>query len=194
MKRTCLAVLASAAFFVLALLPFAGSAQDSAAFDKTTARLEKGGVSFAYTDGAAINVMVDQMVDSFAKILTPDDPEVASFPEEDIQKILGVVKKAIGDIGLKSVVGTGTSVKKNGEYYRIREFACAPEAGRKGLVWDMLGAASKGQAPELKLTSPKSAVACSSRLEPGKLYAFLDKLLRDALDEDMGEWAGTVGV
>ena len=184
MKRTCFAVLASAAFSVLALLPFAGNAQDGAAFDKTTARLEKGGVSFTYTDGAAINVMVDQMVDSFAKILTPDDPEVASFPEEDIQKILGVVKKAIGDIGLKSIIGTGTSVKKDGDYYRIREFACAPEAARKGLVWDMLGAPSKGQAPELKLTSPKSAIACSSRLEPGKLYAFLDKLLRDALDED----------
>ena len=184
MKRTCFAVLASAAFSVFALLPFAGSAQDGAAFDKTTARLEKGGVSFAYTDGAAINVMVDQMVDSFAKILTPEDSEAQALPEEDVKKILGVVKKAVGDLGLKSVVGVGTSVKKNGDYYRIREFACAPEATRKGLFWDLIGAPAKGPAPELKLVSPKSAIACSSRFEPGKLYAFLDKILRDALDED----------
>ena len=184
MKRSILAFLASAAVSLLALLPFAGSAQDGAAFDKTTARLEKGGVSFAYTDGAAINVMVDQMVDSFAKVLLPEDPEMQAIPVEDVKEILGIVKSAIGDLGLKSVIGSGVSVKKNGDYYRIRDFACAPEAGRKGLFWDLIGAPAKGPAPELKLASPKSAIACSSRFEPGKLYAFIDKLLRDALDED----------
>ena len=177
MKRTLFAFLASAAFSVLALFPLAGHAQDSAAFDKTTARLEKGGVTFAYTDGAAINQMFDQMVDSFASIL-PDDPE--------IKKLLDVAKSAIGDLGQKSILGCGTSVKKNGEYYRIRDFQYAPEAGRKGLAWELLGgpASAKGPAPELKLTSPKSAMAFATRFEPGKLYAFLDKTLRAALDED----------
>ena len=175
MKHSKFAWIASIAFTVLAALPFAGRAQDDAAlFDKTTARLEKGGIAFSYTQGAAATQMVDKMFDSFNVLVPEDDPEA--------KEIFGVIRGIVDELGLKTFLGSGTSVKKNGDYYRCIDFEYAPE--HKGLFWDLVGDVSKGPAPELKLTSPKSALACAMKFEPGAIYAFIDKKLRATLDED----------
>ncbi len=154
-----------------------GGAASSAptVFDITTSRLEKGGIAFSFTDGAAAYQMVDKMFDSFDGII-PDIPEA--------KKIFADIRGFAGDeLGLKTFRGCGTSVKKNGDYYRCIDFEFAPE--QKGLFWDLIGkGASQGPAPELKLASPKSAVAISTKLEPGTVYAFIDKKLRASLDED----------
>ena len=190
MKHTGFACLAAFALSVLAALPFAGcgkqdaasagsagTATSNAVFDKTVAPLELGGVAFSYTDGAAINEMVGKMFDSFDGLI-PDDPIA--------KKIMGVVRSSIDEFGLKAVLGCGTSVKKTGDYYRIRDFQYAPAAGRKGLIWDLSGnELSNGPAPELKLTSPDSALAFTIKNEPGALYVFVDKKLRSALDEEI---------
>ena len=143
-------------------------------FDKTTARLEKGGIAYSFTDGAAAYQMVDKMFDSFDTMI-PDVPEA--------KKAFDAIRGFAGDeFGLKTFLGSGTSVMKNGDYYRCIDFEYAPE--HKGLFWDMLGATSNGAAPELKLASPNSAIAFSVKFEPGALYAFIDKKLRATLDED----------
>lgn len=175
MKHSKFAWIAAFAFTALAALPFSGRAQDDAAvFDKTTSRLEKGGIAFSYTQGAAACQMVDQMFDSFNVLVPADTPEA--------KEIFTAIRGIVDEFGLKTFQGSGTSVKKNGDYYRCIDFEYAPE--RKGVFWDLVGAPSKGAAPELKLTSPKSALAVSMKFEPGVLYAFVDKKLRDALDEE----------
>ncbi len=145
-------------------------------FDKTTAHLEIGGIAYSFTDGAAAYQMVDKMFDSFDGLVPEGIPEA--------KKIFDAIRDfAANDFGLKTFLGSGTSVKKNGDYYRCIDFEYAPE--RKGLFWDIVGtAATNGPAPELKLTSPKSAFAFSSKFEPGALYAFIDKKLRATLDEE----------
>jgi len=176
MKHTGFAFLAAITVSVLAALPFTGRAQDDAAiFDKTTAKLEKGGIAFSYTNGAAAYQMVDKMFESFDSLIPEDVPEA--------KQIFDAIRGFADELGLKTFLGSGTSVKKSGGYYRCIDFEYAPE--RKGLFWDMFGAdASKGPAPELKLTSPKSAIATSFKLEPGALYSFIDKKLRATLDEE----------
>lgn len=179
MKHTGLACLAAFAVSVLAALPFAVRAQDNAAevFDKTTSRLEKGGISYSFTNGEAAGMMVDKMFDSF-DVLAKDNAAA--------QGILQLVRSTIDDLGFKAVLGCGTSVRQNGDFYRIVDFLYAPQDQRKGLFWDLIGAntVSKGAAPELKLASPKSAIAISFRLEPGAVYAYVDKKLRENLDEE----------
>ncbi|MBQ7732362.1 MAG: hypothetical protein IJT68_11050 [Lentisphaeria bacterium] len=175
MKHAKFAWIAAIAFTVLAALPFSGRAQDDAAiFDKTTSRLEKGGISFSYTQGAAAVQMVDKMFDSFNVLVPEDTPEA--------KEIFTAIRGIVDEFGLKTFLGSGASVKKNGDYYRCIDFEYAPE--HKGVFWDLVGAPSKGAAPELKLTSPKSAIAVSSKFEPGALYAFIDKKLRATLDEE----------
>jgi len=175
MKHSKFAWIATFAFSVLAALPFCGRAQDDAAvFDKTTSRLEKGGIAYSYTQGAAAYQMVDKMFDSF-KVLIPEDVSEAN-------EIFDAIRVIADEFGLKTFQGSGTSVKKNGDYYRCIDFEYAPE--QKGVIWDLIGGASKGAAPELKLTSPKSAFACTMKFEPGVLYAFVDKKLRATLDEE----------
>jgi len=193
MKHTGFACLAAFALSVLAALPFAGCGKEETAaapsaspaagtatsnsvFDKTIAPLEQGGVAFSFTDGTAAYQMVDRMFDSFNGMIPEDVPEA--------QKVLDAIRTFAGDeFGLKTFLGSGTSVKKIGDYYRCIDFEYAPE--HKGLFWDIIGAApSKGPAPELKLTSPNSALAFSIKAEPGTIYAFVDKKLRETLDED----------
>ena len=175
MKHSKFAWIAAFAFTALAALPFSGRAQDDAAvFDKTTSRLEKGGIAFSYTQGAAACQMVDQMFDSFNVLVPADTPEA--------KEIFTAIRGIVDEFGLKTFQGCGTSVKKNGDYYRCIDFEYAPE--HKGVFWDLVGDVSRGAAPELKLTSPKSALAVSMKFEPGVLYAFVDKKLRDALDEE----------
>ena len=194
MKHSRFAWLAAFAVTALAAVTFIGCGKDDAAapkaeasvsagaaaatgntvFDKTTARLEKGGIAFAFTDGASATQMIDRMFDSFGAIVPADVPEA--------KKILDAVKDFTNELGLKSFLGSGASVKKNGDYYRCIDFEYAPE--QKGLFWDLIGPASSGPAPELKLTSPKSAVAVTTKFEPGVLYAFIDKKLRATLDEE----------
>ena len=191
MKHTKFAWLAAFAVSAIAAVTFLGCGKEEPAekavtgaggaasgpatvFDITTSRLEKGGISYAFTDGAAATQMIDRMFDSFGAIVPADIPEA--------KKILDAVKDFTNELGLKAFLGSGASVKKNGDYYRCIDFEYAPE--QKGLFWDLIGAASNGPAPELKLTSPKSAVAVSSKFEPGALYAFIDKKLRATLDEE----------
>ena len=175
MKHSKFAWIAAFAFSALAALPFCGRAQDDAAvFDKTTSRLEKGGIAYSYTQGAAACQMVDKMFDSFNVLVPEDTPEA--------KEIFTAIRGIVDEFGLKTFQGSGTSVKKNGDYYRCIDFEYAPE--HKGVFWDLVGAPSKGAAPELKLTSPKSAFACTMKFEPGVLYAFVDKKLRATLDED----------
>ena len=176
MKHSKFAWIAAFAFSALAALPFCGRAQDDAAvFDKTTSRLEQGGIAYSFTNGAAAYQMVDKMFDSFNVLIPEDVPEA--------KEIFTAIRGIVDEFGLKTFQGCGTSVKKNGDYYRCIDFEYAPE--HKGVFWDLIGAeASKGAAPELKLTSPKSAFACSMKFEPGVLYAFIDKKLRATLDED----------
>ena len=144
-------------------------------FDITTGHLEKGGIAYSFTDGAAAYQMVDKMFDSFGGLIPEEIPQA--------KEIFDAIRGFVGDeFGLKTFLGCGSSVKKNGDYYRCIDFEYAPE--HKGLVWDMLGAASNGPAPELKLASPKSAIAVTTKLEPGALYAFIDKKVRSMLDED----------
>ena len=181
MKHSGFAWIAALSLSVLAALPFSAKAQDSnPVFDKTTARLEKGGIAFSFTDGAAAYQMVDKMFDSFECLIPEDTPEAKQIFD-------GIREFAGSEFGLKSFLGSGTSVKKVGDYYRCTDFEYAPE--HKGLLWDMFGATvSKGPAPELKLASPKSAVAFSGKMEPGALYSFIDKKLRSMLsEEDMAE-------
>ena len=186
MKHAGFACLAAFAVSILAALPFAGcgkgdagqqapAASGSVVFDKTTAHLEKGGIAYSFTDGAAAYQMVDKMFDSFDTMI-PDIPEA--------KKAFDAIRGFAGDeFGLKTFLGSGTSVKKNGDYYRCIDFEYAPE--RSGLFWDLIGKdVTNGPAPELKLTSPKSAIACTMKFEPGELYAFIDKKLRSLLDED----------
>lgn len=192
MKRSKFAWLAAFAFSALVAVTFVSCGKEdtekavtgaggvasapATVFDITTARLEKGGIAYSFTDGAAAYQMVDQMFDSFG-------PLVQDIPEA--KNIFDAIRGFVGDeFGLKSFLGSGTSVKKIGDYYRCIDFEYAPE--RKGLIWDLIGASalSNGPAPELKLTSPKSALAFSTKLEPGALYAFIDKKLRSMLDED----------
>lgn len=175
MKHSKFAWIAAFVFTALAALPFSGRAQDDAAvFDKTTSRLEKSGIAFSYTQGAAACQMVDQMFDSFNVLVPADTPEA--------KEIFTAIRGIVDEFGLKTFQGSGTSVKKNGDYYRCIDFEYAPE--HKGVFWDLVGAPSKGAAPELKLTSPKSALAVSMKFEPGVLYAFVDKKLRATLDEE----------
>lgn len=175
MKHSKFAWIAAFAFSALAALPFCGRAQDDAAvFDKTTSRLEKGGIAYSYTQGAAACQMVDKMFDSFNVLVPEDTPEA--------KEIFTAIRGIVDEFGLKTFQGSGTSVKKNGDYYRCIDFEYAPE--HKGVFWDLVGAPSKGAAPELKLTSPKSAFACTMKFEPGVLYAFVDKKLRATLDEE----------
>lgn len=175
MKHSKFAWIAAFAFTALAALPFSGRAQDDAAvFDKTTSRLEKGGIAFSYTQGAAACQMVDKMFDSLNVLVPADTPEA--------KEIFTAIRGIVDEFGLKTFQGSGTSVKKNGDYYRCIDFEYAPE--HKGVFWDLVGAPSKGTAPELKLASPKSAFACTMKFEPGVLYAFIDKKLRATLDEE----------
>ncbi len=175
MKHSKFAWIAAFAFTALAALPFSGRAQDDAAvFDKTTSRLEKGGIAFSYTQGAAAFQMVDKMFDSLNVLVPADTPEA--------KEIFTAIRGIVEEFGLKTFQGSGTSVKKNGDYYRCIDFEYAPE--HKGVFWDLVGAPSKGAASELKLTSPKSAFAVSMKFEPGVLYAFVDKKLRATLDEE----------
>ena len=196
MKHSKFAWLAAFAVSALAAVTFIGCGKEEASskadtsasaassaistgntvFDKTTARLEIGGIAYSFTDGAAAYQMVDKMFDSLDGLVPKGIPEA--------KKIFDAIRDfAANDFGLKSFLGSGTSVKKNGDYYRCIDFEYAPE--HKGLFWDIVGtAASNGPAPELKLTSPKSAFAFSSKFEPGALYAFIDKKLRATLDED----------
>lgn len=190
MKRSKLAWIAGFAVSALVAVTFvscgkeekeapvtgAGGAASAPAtvFEITTSHLEKNGIAYSFTDGAAAYQMVDKMFDSFDG-LVPDIPEVKNIFES--------IRGLADEFGLKTFLGSGTSVKKHGDYYRCIDFEYAPE--RKGLFWDLIGAdVTKGPAPELKLTSPKSAVAFSSKMEPGALYAFIDKKLRATLDED----------
>ena len=175
MKHSKFAWIAAFAFTALAALPFSGRAQDDAAvFDKTTSRLEKGGIAFSYTQGAAACQMVDKMFDSLNVLIPADTPET--------KEIFTAIRGIVDEFGLKTFQGSGSSVKKNGDYYRCIDFEYAPE--HKGVFWDLVGAPSKGTAPELKLASPKSAFACTMKFEPGVLYAFIDKKLRATLDEE----------
>ena len=175
MKHSKFAWIAAFAFTALAALPFSGRAQDDAAvFDKTTSRLEKGGIAYSYTQGAAACQMVDKMFDSFNVLVPAEVPEA--------KEIFTAIRGIVDELGLKTFQGSGTSVKKNGDYYRCIDFEYAPE--HKGVFWDLVGAPSKGAASELKLTSPKSAFAVSMKFEPGVLYAFVDKKLRATLDEE----------
>jgi len=191
MKHSKFAWLAAFAVSALAAVTFVSCGKEEAAsaapaasaavssgsvvFDKTTAHLEKGGIAYSFTDGAAAYQMVDQMFDSFDGLIPEGIPEA--------KKIFDAIRDfAANEFGLKTFLGSGTSVKKNGDYYRCIDFEYAPE--QRGLFWDIIGTASTGPAPELKLTSPKSAVAFSSKMEPGALYAFIDKKLRSLLDED----------
>jgi hypothetical protein len=191
MKHSKLAWIAAVACSVLAAVTFIGCGKEetpkaeavsgaaassgSTAFDKTTARLEKGGISYAFTDGTAATQMIDRMFDSFGVLVPADVPEA--------KKILDAIRDFTNELGLKTFLGSGISVKKNGDYYRCIDFEYAPE--QKGLFWDLIGTAvSSGPAPELKLTSPKSAVAASAKFEPGALYSFIDKKLRSTLDEE----------
>ena len=181
MKHKGLACLAAVAISALAALPFTGRAQDSATlFDKTTSRLEQGGISYSYTSGVATYKMVDVMFDSIGTAVQ-DKPQ--------FKEILDVVRTSFGELGFEAILGSGTSIKKTGDYYRCIDFEYAPKSGRKGLIWDLIGAsaASKGAAPELKLTSPKSAIAVSFRLEPGAAYSYVDKKLRELLPEEIME-------
>ena len=189
MKHTKFAWIAAFAFSALAAVTFiscgkadaasgasAAASTGNSVFDKTTAHLEKGGIAYSFTDGASAYQMVDKMFDSFDGLIPAEIPEAKSIFD-------AIRDFAANEFGLKTFLGSGTSVKKNGDYYRCIDFEYAPE--RKGLFWDMIGAAaSNGPAPELKLTSPNSAVAVSSRFEPGALYAYIDKKLRSVLDED----------
>ena len=177
MKHSGFAWIAAFSLSVLAALPFNAAAQDSnPVFDKTTARLEKGGIAYSFTDGASAYKMVDQMFDSFEGLVPEGVPQAKQIFD-------GIREFAGSEFGLKTFLGSGTSVKKTGDYYRCIDFEYAPE--HKGLFWDMFGAtASKGPAAELKLTSPKSAVAFSGKMEPGALYAFIDKKLRSILSEE----------
>lgn len=192
MKRFKFAWIAACAFTVLAAVTFIGCGKEDApekavtglggaasgpatVFDITTSRLEKGGISFSYTEGAAACQMLDRMIDSF-EVLLPDDPES--------KKIMTAVRDFAGELGLKSFLGSGASVKKNGDYYRCIDFEYAKE--HKGLIWDIIGTnVSSGPAPELKLASPKSAFAATTKFEPGALYAYIDKKLRATLDEEI---------
>ena len=182
MKHKGLAWIAAVAFSVLTALPFTGRAEDSAAiFDKTTAPLEKGGISFSFTNGEAAYQMVGRMFESFNAII----PEGS-----DASEILEFVQGAFNDLGLDCIVGTGTSVKKVGDYYRCKNFLYAPESEREGMLWDFISAStvSKGAPSELKLVSPKAAFAFSSKLAPKVAYKFVLKQLAGALDEeDMDE-------
>ena len=177
MKHSGFAWIAAFSLSVLAALPFNAAAQDSnPVFDKTTARLEKGGIAYSFTDGASAYKMVDQMFDSFEGLVPEGVPQAKQIFD-------GIREFAGSEFGLKTFLGSGTSVKKTGDYYRCIDFEYAPE--HKGLFWDMFGAtASKGPAAELKLTSPKSAIAFSGKMEPGALYAFIDKKLRSLLSEE----------
>ena len=190
MKHSKFAWLAAFAVSALAAVTFISCGKEEAAseastaavstgnavFDKTTARLEKGGIAYSFTDGAAAYQMVDKMFDSFDGLVPEEIPQA----KEIFDAIRGF---AANEFGLKTFLGSGTSVRKNGDYYRCIDFEYAPE--RQGLFWDLIGKdASTGPAPELKLTSPKSATAFSVKFEPGALYAFIDKKLRATLDED----------
>ena len=153
----------------------AAAGTGNAVFDITTGRLEKGGIAYSFTDGAAAYQMVDKMFDSFGTLIPEEVPQA--------KEIFDAIRGFVGDeFGLKTFLGCGSSVKKNGDYYRCIDYEYAPE--HKGLFWDMVGAASNGPAPELKLASPKSAIAVTTKLEPGALYAFIDKKVRSILDED----------
>ena len=175
MKHSKFAWIAAFAFSVLAALPFCGRAQDDAAvFEKTTSRLEKGGIAYSYTQGTAAYQMVDKMFDSFNVLIPEDVPEA--------KKIFETFRGIADEIGMRTFLGSGTSVKKSGDLYRCIDFEYAPE--QKGLFWDVIGGATKGPAPELKLTSPKSSFAGVFKAEPGAIYAFIDKKLRASLDED----------
>ena len=192
MKHSKFAWIAAFAFSALAAVTFiscgkveaskadsavsADASTGNSVFDKTTARLDKGGIAYSFTDGASAYQMVDKMFDSFDGLVPEDIPEA--------KEIFKAIRDFAGnDFGLKTFLGSGTSVKKNGDYYRCIDFEYAPE--RKGLFWDLIGAAaSNGPAPELKLVSPNSAIAISSKFEPGALYAYIDKKLRSMLDED----------
>ena len=88
MKHSKFAWIAAFAFSALAALPFCGRAQDDAAvFEKTTARLEKGGIAYSYTQGAAAYQMVDKMFNSF-NVLIPED---ASEAKDIFTAIRGIV-------------------------------------------------------------------------------------------------------
>ena len=188
MKHFKFAWIAAFAVSALAAVTFISCGKDDASkaapsvstgnsvFDKTTAHLEKGGIAYSFTDGASAYQMVDKMFDSFDGLIPEGIPEA--------KEIFDAIRDFAGnEFGLKTFLGSGTSVKKNGDYYRCIDFEYAPE--RKGLFWDMLGAAaSSGPAPELKLASQNSVVAVSSRFEPGALYAYIDKKLRSILDEE----------
>ena len=178
MKHKGLACLAAVAISAFAALPFTGRAEDSAAvFEKTTSRLEQGGITFSYTNGEVAYTMVDRMFDGIAALI----PE-----ESEGQEIVKFLHGVFDDLGLKSVIGEGTSVRKVGEYYRCKNFMYAPQSGRKGLLWDLAGAsvASKGPAPELKLTAPESAFALSVKVEPAAAYKYVLKKLAEVLDEE----------
>lgn len=138
MKHSKFAWIAAFAFTALAALPFSGRAQDDAAvFDKTTSRLEKGGIAFSYTQGAAACQMVDQMFDSFNVLVPADTPEA--------KEIFTAIRGIVDEFGLKTFQGSGTSVKKNGDYYRCIDFEYAPE--RKGVFWDLVGAPPRARLP-----------------------------------------------
>ena len=124
MKRFKFAWIAACAFTVLAAVTFIGCGKEDApekavtglggaasgpatVFDITTSRLEKGGISFSYTEGTAACQMLDRMIDSF-EVLLPDDPGA--------KKILTTVRGFTDELGLKTFLGSGASVKKNGEY------------------------------------------------------------------------------
>lgn len=178
MKHKGLACLAAVAISAFAALPFTGRAEDSAAvFEKTTSKLEQGGITFSYTNGEVAYTMVDKMFDGITALI----PE-----ESEGQEIVKFLHGVFDELGLKSVIGEGTSVKKVGEYYRCRNFMYAPKSGRKGLLWDLAGAsvASKGPAPELKLTAPESAFALSVKVEPAAAYKYVLKKLAEELDEE----------
>ena len=138
MKHSGFAWIAAISLSVLASLPFSAAAQDSnPVFDKTTARLEKGGIAYSFTDGAAAYQMVDQMFDSFEGLIPEDVPEAKTIFD-------GIREFAGSEFGLKTFLGSGTSVKKTGDYYRCIDFEYAPE--HKGLFWDLIGAASSSAA------------------------------------------------
>jgi len=190
MKHFKLVWIAACAFSVLAAVSFNGCGKEeekavtgaggaasgpATVFDITTSHLEKGGIAYSFTDGAAAYQMVDKMFDSFNVLLPADVPEAKG--------IFDAIRGFADEFGLRTFLASGTSVKKTGDYYRCIDFEYAPE--HKGLIWDIIGAgASSGPAPELKLTSPKSSLAVSMKFEPGTIYAFIDKKLRATLDED----------
>ena len=84
MKHSGFAWIAAFSLSVLAALPFTAAAQDSnPVFDKTTARLEKGGIAYSFTDGAAAYQMVDGFPNGFGRshrdFIAEDDADFADL-------------------------------------------------------------------------------------------------------------------